>query len=282
MKIDIRFLAREPLLYFILAGFAVFALNAGLSGARTKEARTITVTQTDLERMAALYTAEAGRPPNETDVAAMVADHVRDEALSREALRLGLEADDTIIKRRLAQKMSFMIDDLAEQKAPSESDLRAWHASHPESFSEPQRLTFSHVFISRDTHGPGADAVAEALREDLNTGSLSDWQSAGDPFMLAREYGDVPAREIARTFGIEFANTLSGLPAGDAWRGPVASGLGLHLVRIAKNAPPALAPFESVRDRVAADYSDAQTREANEAEISKLIAAYTVEIEGAP
>ena len=282
MHPDIRLLAREPLFHFALAGLAVFALNAFLNGARAREARTIEVSQTDLNRMAALYAAEAGRPPGEADMTAMVADHVRDEVLAREALRLGLDADDTIIKRRLAQKMTFMVADLAEQSAPDEAALRAFHAGHPDKYAEPQRLTFTHVFISRDTHGVRAGQVAQTLGEDLNAGRIKDWQAAGDPFMLSREYGDVPVREIARTFGIGFSDALSKLPANDRWQGPVASGLGLHLVRVTKNAPPQPVPFDDVRDRVAADYAGETARAANEAAIAKLIGAYDVTIGSTP
>ncbi len=282
MPFDMKSLAREPLIHFILAGLAVFALNAALTGLRARADQTVSISRADLERMATLYTAEAGRPPSESDMAAMVADHVRDEVLSREARRLGLDADDTIIKRRLAQKMSFMVDDLAEQKAPTDADLRAWYHANPDLYSEPQRLAFQHVFISRDERGETAEAAAIKVRDELNAQKSPDWRMAGDPFMLSRDFGDVPAREIARTFGLEFADAVLKRPASDAWQGPFASGLGLHVLRITKSTPPTLAPFETVRDQVLADYIDARTRETNEAEIEKLIAQYKVQIDTLP
>ncbi|MEZ5954823.1 MAG: peptidylprolyl isomerase [Hyphomonas sp.] len=268
----------EPLFHFIIAALAVFIGWNAINGSRSDAERTIRITQTDLERLAALYAAESGALPSQQDMAAMVNDYVRDEALAREARSLGLDDNDTIVTRRLAQKMTFMISDLADDPDPDEKTLRAWHESHPDRFTDPQTLTFTHVYFSEDVRGETAETDAAAALDGLNAGE--DWRNAGDPFMLQRSYGDLPIREVARLFGPDFARTLAALPASDSWTGPIRSALGVHLVRVTANVPARLIPFEEVREAVLADWKEETRRQENEEAVRDIIAKYKVEIEG--
>ena len=271
-------LLREPLIHFIFAALVVFiAWNAVASG-RDDEARTIRVSSADLERLASIYTAEAGALPSGEDMVAIVNDFVRDEALAREAKRLGLDEGDTIVTRRLAQKMTFMVADLARDEIPSDAVLREWYEAHADRFTEPQKVTFRHTFFSEDVRGAAAAADAEAVLGKLNAGD--DWRAAGDPFMLQRAYGDLPLREVTRLFGGEFAQSLAETPASDFWTGPIRSALGLHLVQVSANAPPRLPPFDDVKDAVLADWQAETRREANEKAIQEIISRYDVEVEG--
>ena len=271
-------LLREPLVHFILAALVVFFAWHLVSSGRASEARTIRVTTADLERLASIYAAESGTLPSGEDMVGMVNDYVRDEALAREAKRLGLDDGDTIVTRRLAQKMTFMVADLARTDTPEEIVLREWYETHADRFTEPQKVTFKHVFFSEDLRGAAAAADAKAALGKLNEGG--EWKSAGDPFMLQRAYGDLPLREVVRLFGADFAQTLAATPASDLWTGPVRSALGLHLVQVSNNTPPQLQPFEAVRDSVLADWQDETRREANDKAIQDIIARYKVEVEG--
>lgn len=271
-------LLREPLVHFILAALAVFIAWHFVSSGREEEARTIRVSSADLERLASIYTAEAGALPSGEDMVAMVNDYVRDEALAREAKRLGLDEGDTIVTRRLAQKMTFMVADLTREETPDDAVLRDWYETHADRFTDPQMVTFRHVFFSEDVRGAAATADARATLERLNTGN--DWREAGDPFMLQRAYGDLPLREVVRLFGGEFAQSLAATPASDLWTGPVRSALGVHLVQVSANTPPQLQPFDDAKDAVLADWQDETRREANETAIQDIIARYNVEVEG--
>ena len=271
-------LLREPLVHFIFAALVVFFAWHVLSSNRADEARTIRVTNADLERLASIYAAEAGTLPSGEDMVAMVNDYVRDEALAREAKRLGLDEGDTIVTRRLAQKMTFMVADLAREETPDDAVLRAWYETHADRFTEPQKITFQQVFFSEDTRGAKATSDAEDMLGKLNAGG--DWREAGDPFMLQRAYGDLPLREVVRLFGAEFAEAIAATPASDVWTGPVRSALGVHLVQVSANTPPLLLPFEDVKDAVLADWQDETRREANEKAIQDIIARYKVEVEG--
>jgi len=271
-------LLREPLVHFIAASLVVFFAWNAISASRANEERTIRVTTGDLERLASVYAAESGALPSGEDMVAMVNDYVRDEALAREAKRLKLDEGDTIVTRRLAQKMTFMVADLNPETVPDDSVLRDWYEAHPDRFSDPQKLTFTHVFFSEDVRGTKAEADAQAAVESLNAGA--DWQKTGDPFMLQRTYGDLPVREAGRLFGMDFARQLAAIPASDDWVGPVRSALGMHVVKMSENRPVTLKPFEQIRGEVLADWQDETRRAENEAAILEIIGRYKVEVEG--
>ncbi len=271
-------LLREPLVHFVVAALAAFVAWHVIQDGRSRADSTIRITRGDVERLAALYASESGALPSQEDMAAMLTDFVRDEALAREARRLGLDAGDTIVNRRLAQKMTFMVEDLAEETTPSEDVLRAWLDAHPDRFTDPQMATFSHVFFSVDLRGARADMDARIALSALNSGA-ADWKGTGDAFMLQRTYGDLPIREAARIFGTEFAAALADLPVSDEWVGPVQSSLGLHLVRVTAASPARLRPFEEARDAVLADWREETRRAGNDAAIQKIIGRYKVEIE---
>lgn len=271
-------LLREPLVHFIAASLLVFAGWHFVSGNRANEQRTIRVTTGDLERLASIYAAESGALPSSEDMVAMVNDYVRDEVLAREARRLKLDEGDTIVTRRLAQKMTFMIADLAKETVPDDETLHEWYEAHTDRFTEPQRVTFEHVFFSEDVRGKAAERDAEEALGALNAGA--DWHKTGDPFMLLRTYGDLPLREAVRLFGPDFAEALAATPATGNWTGPVHSALGIHLVRVSANTPAQLKPFDQVREDVLADWKDETRREANEKALQDIISRYRIEVEG--
>ncbi len=273
-----RKLTREPLVHFALASIAIFAVHFLWTAERDNAANTITITQTDVERLVALYTSEAGTVPTAQDLEAMIADQVRDEALAREARRLGLHIGDTVVDRRLAQKMTFLVSDLTEMEPPTEEDLQNWYTEHAQKFETPARATFDHVFFSSDRHGDRTDEMAKEQLTSLN-GQSPNWQQAGDPFMLSRSYGDLPLREVARLFGQEFAQSLSSLDAGTAWQGPVKSAFGFHLVRVRKMDASNLPPLEQVRRAVEADWLDTKRREQNADAIAEIVNRYNVVVE---
>jgi peptidyl-prolyl cis-trans isomerase C len=274
-------LLREPLVHFILAAALVFAGHAAWTSHSAARDGTITVTEADMQRMAALYAAESGALPSPEDMAAMVTDHVRDEALSREARRLGLDQDDTIIERRLAQKMSFMVSDLADTPEPDEVTLRAWYDARPATYTTAPNITFEHVFLSTDRRPATWRVDADTLLTTLNAPPRPDWRTLGDPFMLQRAYGDLPLRETIRLFGADFARAIFSLEASDDWQGPVASSFGQHLVHLAAKDPGHLRPFEDARAQVEADWRNEAQRTANEQAIADIIRRYKVDIEGA-
>lgn len=270
-----RGLIREPLVHFVLAAGLIFAAYSAVSAGRVGETETIRISAAELERLAALYATEAGTLPSTEDLRAIIVDHVENEALTREARRLGLGEGDTVVERRLAQKMRFMLDDLAELPAPEEAELRDWYGEHPERFTEPGRVSFDHVFLTSPD-----DARSTALLAQLNGNTPPDWRRSGDPFMLQRQYGNLPVREVVRLFGGDFAEALSSLPVSDGWQGPVPSAIGIHLVRVSSRSPEQLPAFDDIQDAVATDWETNMRRRLNAEAVAEVVARYEVEIEG--
>ncbi|MEM7457984.1 MAG: peptidylprolyl isomerase [Pseudomonadota bacterium] len=270
-------LIKEPLIHFILIAVATFLVYGWLSHDQDRADRTIVVTEGDLDRMAALFTAEAGTLPSQQDLRAMISDHVEQRALAREAQRLGLAQGDTVVERRLAQKMSFMITDTEAIPDPSESELEYWFNANQALFSEPDRLSFQHVYFSQpDDVRLGQTIQSLAAQPDA-------WRSKGDPFMLQRAYNDLPPREIARLFGGAFATAvLQHAQTLDQWSGPIESALGTHLIRIKAVREGGLPALEQIRDRVLTRWREEEGRRQARAAIKAVVSKYQVEIEGVP
>ncbi len=273
-------LSHEPLVHFALAAFLLFGFHFVWTGLADRADHTIEVSAEDLDRMLTLYKAEAGAPPTEKDVKAMIADFVRDQALAQEARRLGLDVGDTVVDRRLAQKMTFLTSDLTPLNAPSENELEDWYTRHSDRFKSPRTLSFDHIFFSKDKRG---DSVTDDARNELsalNNGNVSNWKEHGDPFMLARSYGELPIREVARLFGTDFANAISQQAASATWAGPIPSAFGDHIVRVSKNQPAELPPLADIRKTVEADWREHHRRLQNASAINDIVSRYRVVIEG--
>lgn len=263
-------------MHFVLAAIAIFAFYEFLERYNDRAARTIVVTSADMERIAALYSAETGTLPPPDDMRAMVGDYVRQEVLVREARKLGLQEDDTVINRRLAQKMEFMVADLAAVESPDNAELEDWYNTNSDRFRTPSRISFQHVFLSGDT----TDDPDQLLMQ-LNAPGASDWKKLGDPFMLQRQYGSLPYREAVRIFGRVFADALFSMTVETGWQGPIDSAFGRHIIQIQERSEESLPAFEDVRPAVLKDWREHQRRQANTSAISDLIGNYEVIIEGA-
>ena len=260
---------RDPLCLFLLIGAGVFVLH---SLARQDETRVITVTAGQVDRFAALWRAQAGGEPSEAELQALIDDHVREEILVREARRLRLDEGDLIVRRRLAQKLSLLSDDVSHLAAADEAALTAYFEANRPRYETPAVVTFSHIYFSPDRR---EDAAAEAARV-LAALDPDGWRTAGDPFMLGRAYAYANPLRVRKDFGDDFAAAVMAMPDDGAWRGPVESGYGFHLVRVDAHTPAQGADYASVASRVAADFDEERRQEAARAYFENLKASYTV------
>jgi hypothetical protein len=260
-------LVREPLVHFLGIGALVFALHGAGATAPAAPAETvITVAPAQVERLTAQFEAAWRRWPSREELAALIEDHVREEIYYREALALGFDRDDTVIRRRLRQKMEFLSEGATSALDPDEAALRAHHAAHPERFAAPARVTFRQVAL--DDAG-----AAEGVRAALEAGN--------DPEVLVR-FGLLPlvmeaAGETAvdGAFGAGFFERIAALSPG-GWQGPVASAYGLHLVELLGFEPGTVQPFEAVRSRVAEDWQRSTADALRQAQYDALRARYEV------
>ena len=266
-----RRVLRDPLFVFLLVGLAVFALDELLRG---DDSRTVVVTAAHQDRLVELWQAQTGRSPSPSELAALIEDHVREEILVREAKRLRLDDGDTVIRRRLAQKLSFLSEDMATLEEPEEAALRAYFEKHRRRYERPAVLSFSHIYFSPDKR---EDAAADARRA-LAEMDPEAWRSTGDPFMLGRTYAHSSLARVRRDFGDGFAAELDELEEAPHWRGPLQSGHGFHLLRVDAKSPALGADFAAVAQRVAMDFDTERRAAANRAHFEELRAQYRVEL----
>ncbi len=276
---------REPLVHFLVLGAAIYGLYA-LFGGPAEDApdhRTIHVTAGEIAWLEGSWEKRWNRGPTPVERAGLIQEYVRESVLYREALAMGLDKDDTIVRRRLAQKLEFLSQDLLAPPAPDEEELRPWFTARAERYRAPALVTFTHVFVDPDRREDRTLADAEAIRAELQAlPSPSEGSDAlGDPFMLQRYYPERSQPEISKLFGTEFAREVVGLSPGQ-WHGPVLSGYGVHLVYVHHREDARDPEFAAVRERVAQDWDDERRQELNDEFYAQLRARYTVVVDDEP
>lgn len=274
-------LLKEPLLHFLLIGAGLFFLFARVGDPGPERADRIVVTADDVEQMATLWSRRWQRPPTLAELKGLVQARIREEVLYREALTLGLETDDTIVRRRMAQKMEFLLEDLAPPREPTDAELEAFLRDNAERFLQPARYSFTHVYLSTDKRGDQAFQDARFLLEDLRIrGQDADVLAVSDPFMLDLHMKDRTEHDIDRAFGRRFVEVLRQAPVG-RWHGPVESAYGVHLVLVRERIGSPQPELAKVRDRVRDEFLHQRRREANEAMIERLKERYEILVEAA-
>jgi parvulin-like peptidyl-prolyl isomerase len=246
-------LFREPLVQFLLLGAALFLFNAHFQpgAASSPESRVIRLSVGDLSQLVVVFQSKWGRAPTPQELELLVEDKVQQEILYREALVMGLDREDEIVKRRMAQKMQFLAEDAAAAREPTRAELEAWYAKNSAAFAMPKRVSFRHLYFSPDRRGAQArDDAARAL-ERLK-GQPEDAPLAGtlaDPFMFQDYYRDRATDFLGKEFGPQFALAVDKLPVG-SWQGPIESGFGWHLVFVDTVIPGRVPDFSEVETEV--------------------------------
>jgi hypothetical protein len=273
---------REPLVHFLLIGAALFLLFEWRGGGGGE--RRIVIPRGQIEHLAQSFEIVWLRPPTPEELRGLVDDYVREEVAVREAMAMGLDRDDTIVRRRLRQKLEFMMEDSLEVHPPTDEDLLLWLEEHPESFRIEPAVSFLQIFVSRDRRGLDAHAFARALLADLGgaaapTPSLHSIEALGDPLMLPQDVPLSSRSDVARMFGEDFAASLLSLAPG-RWQGPVESGFGLHLVWLRERVEGSLPPLAEVREAVERELLQARRTAELEANYERLLSQYRIVIEG--
>jgi hypothetical protein len=281
MKSTIHNWLHEPLVRFLLLGATIFVVNAWVNQSEDNTQPSIEISAADIDRLRTLWQRKWQRPPTTEELQGLIDAEIREEVLYREALAMGLDKDDTIVRRRMAQKLEFLTEDLMALKDPNNEELMNYYKKHADQYREPARLSFSHIYFSSDHRGFNAEADAQQALLNLNAkgGSPVDaGQALGDRFMLDSNYDQLTIPDIARLFGGNFANALEKLPQG-SWQGPVTSGYGIHLVYITEHIPVRLPDLAEVRDAVSRDYQQQKREAANQAFYARLKQRYNISID---
>ena len=275
-----RRVLREPLVHFLALGalvFAVFHLAADRGG--SQEGR-IVVTAGKIEQLATGFSRTWRRAPTRRELDGLIEDHVREEVFYREALALGLDKDDSIVRRRMQQKLEFMAGDTSVLASPTDRDLQAWLDLHPDKFRVEAGVAFSQIYFKSGREGENAQAAASRtlVQLDRRQGHFDPAQ-LGDATALPREMALSSVDEIARVFGDDFARQVARLEPG-RWSGPVPSGYGWHLVRVGERSEGGSKALAEVREAAQREWLAARNKELVDSTYARLRGKYSIVIEG--
>lgn len=274
MFANMRRWLREPLVQFLLGGLAIFGLSlaSGMSG--DPESRTITITEPQVEQLAASFVQTWQRPPTQQEIDGLIRDYIKEEIYYREAQRMGLDIDDPIIRRRLRSKMEFLAKTEVEQARPDDATLQAWLDRNPSRYVTDATYSFDQVFLDALADGD-TQARAKALLVKLNKGE--DWRTLGDAISLPRSVEQAERTSIARDFGDQFVESLADVKPG-SWQGPIVSGFGLHLVKVREVKSSGKPRLADVRQTVENDWRAKTAADREARAYQALLDGYTIKI----
>jgi peptidyl-prolyl cis-trans isomerase C len=277
--------AKEPLFHFVIIGAVIYLLFGYFGQSESDdvvlEENTIVVTEGEIKWLAEMWQKKWNRPPSNNEMVGLVRDHLRETVLYREAVAMGLDKDDVIIRRRMAQKLEFLAEDLITPKPPTEEELQAFFNENPDRYQVPPLLTFTHAYLDPDKRGDDTLTDAEKLKTELITSAKVPGEASdiGDRFMLQSYYPERDEADLSKLFGSEFAHSIMVLEP-KKWHGPVLSGYGTHLVYVHDRIESPRPSFEQVAERVREDWIDAEREKLNAEYIDSLLARYKVIVEG--
>jgi peptidyl-prolyl cis-trans isomerase C len=274
---------REPLLHFSLLGVLIFAVNAwreGREGRRPVEnaAPRIEITAGTVAWLREGYERQWHRAADADELRGLVNDHLREEVLYREALAIGLDRDDTIVRRRMAQKMEFLTQDIATAAEPDDAALRKFFEENAARYAKAARVSFRHIYFSKERRGAWLETDASEALAALAKGA--EEETLGDPFLRETEFTNANAADLTAALGGGFAGRVMALPAGE-WRGPVASGYGVHLVWVSERVEPQPVAFETAREAVTRDWAEERRLATNRDFLQRLKERYQITVDEA-
>jgi len=272
-------LFREPLVHFLAFALIVFAAYHALSptvdGGKTSR---IVLTSGKVEQIAARFAQVWQRPPSPQELKGLIDDAVKEEIYVREALALGLDKDDAVIRRRLRQKMELLSDAGADVLSSTDAELEAYLKAHPETFAVNPAISFQQVFLNPQRQGGGSEQTAASILKTLKANPEIDATSLGDASLLPAEMPMTSLKSVGHIFGSEFADAIGKLEAG-AWTGPIASGFGLHVVRVSEHREGRVPALGEVRDAVMREWSNDKRKELENDSLAALLKRYQVTVE---
>ena len=267
-------------MHFLALGALVFFLfHLTTDRGETQDGK-IVVTRGKVEQLVTGFSRTWQRLPTQEELDGLVEDSIREEVLYREALAMGLDKDDTIVRRRMRQKLEFLTEDTAAAAPSTDADLQGWLDKHPDKFRVEPTLAFSQVYLNATHAGDNASAAASKVLAQLDSaGESVAAAELGDTTMLPHQFPLSRDDEIASVFGDEFARRVAQLEGG-RWIGPIQSGYGWHIVYVSERTEGRPKPLSEVRDAVQRDWLAARRKEIIDATYSKMREKYAVIVEG--
>ncbi|MCZ8137540.1 MAG: peptidylprolyl isomerase [Porphyrobacter sp.] len=254
---------REPLVHFLALGAVLYVVLTWGGTPVDPSSRVIAVDGARKAQLALAFEQVMGRAPTDAELDARIERYVREEVLYREALRLGLDADDAVVRQRMVAKMDMTASAAAEIAEPDEATLRAFFKANQARYAGTRAVSFEQRLF-------GDEQAARA--------GLADPGAAARSASLPPQMTEAPQREVEARFGQQFAQGLAGIAADGQWHGPIPSGFGWHIVRVTgrDSSEP---DFEALRPRIANDWRSAQIATREERAYAILRSAYRVDID---
>jgi hypothetical protein len=262
---------KEPLLHFLFIGACLFGLYAWINPDAMQSDKRIVVDQGQVNSLAMRFKRVWQREPTKQEIQGLIEDYVIEEIYYREALAMGIDKNDPVIRRRLRQKMEIYTDNLATTLAPSEDALNRYLQQHPDKFKTENRYSFQQVYINTDIPEEQLQAKLTKIQSALQSGESVD----GEGSLLPASFTDADGFVIDRTFGQGFAAQLDTLEL-NKWSPPLQSGLGLHFVLLSARQPGQLPTLASIRDKVEREWRFDKAQEIDKTLRQKLLASYDV------
>lgn len=270
-------IVREPLLQFLCIALILFTVNRLVNGPEKHTAsQQITISSGQIEQISQQYRLLAGRAPGEQELRALVDDFIDEEIAYREAIALGLDTDDTIVRRRMRQKLEFLARDQQSYNEPSDEELSIWLTAHATNYHQAERISFHHVLASHDKRGEQAQKDAHSFLQALKTGAK--FETLGDTSMLPSSLSLSTQDDIASLFGDAFAKAVLAVQK-EEWSAPIQSAYGYHLVLITERTPARPSTLNGIRETLKADWLTAQKQETRNKYLENLRQNYTVNVE---
>jgi len=277
-KLFSKFL-HEPLFHFLLIGLGLFFLFSQLNpDEESNDEKNILITQAKVDAMTASYLKQRTRTPMDNELQSLIESEIREEVLYREAIALGLDKDDGVIRRRLAQKMKYLFEDLTVIDEPNEEDLERFFKEHTSKFTLPGTRSFYQVYLDPKKHKDNLDEELKKVMEHLNIISLENAFSLGDRSLLAYRFSKRRESDVKNRFGESFAQSLFKAPT-DSWQGPFESAYGLHFVYIDSKKEDVLPELTQVKEDVLEEYKREKTFEANDIFYNSIKDRYQIKVD---
>ncbi|VAW64656.1 hypothetical protein MNBD_GAMMA09-993 [hydrothermal vent metagenome] len=269
---------REPLLHFLLIGALLFFIY-DVQNENIVDNNRIVISEAQINHLITLWEKKRQRLPTQVELENMIEQQIREEVMYREALAMGLDKNDSIVRRRLAQKVEFISSDLATLTEPTEIELKDYLSANSEKFKLPARINFVHVYIDISKHGTNAEAYANSLLNELTQAATKvNIDTLGDSLLLDQHYRQLTEQGISRLFGKSFAEQLFTLPVG-SWQGPIQSGYGLHLIRIDNKTESQQQALNTIHEKVRMEWLAQQRHNMDKVFYNSLRQRYEIVIE---
>ena len=227
---------------FLVIGILILGLD--LTFSKFKDEKIIYVTEEEIYSLMNSWALQVGRNPNPEEAKAVIDNLIEEEILYREALRLGLDANDQIIKRRLAQKLMFLKQESKGTKL-TDLEISEFYENNPDKYLIPEQYDFTHIYFSKEDEGLTRAQNAKAHLDKSQ-------EIKGDVFFLGKNFTNKSPKELRKDFGINFSSELENLKLNE-WSKPIESTYGSHLIKLVGFQAARIPELEEIKPRVMVD-----------------------------